>query len=276
MLVMNYKVYSGEIQEIDLLQHKMVINTISPHSYTVAKTDNVFRESLHQSDILLPDGYGFVWAVDVLCNKKIKRIAGWDMHNYLLRQLQKEGGKVFYMGSRQNTLNEIEKRLKKEYPSVKMESYSPPYNPEFSPEENEEIVNRINQFAPDVLFVGMTAPKQEKWLHQNKHLLNVMTMCCIGAVFDFYAGTITRSGPFWIHHGLEWLPRFAREPRRLWKRVFISIPVFMTDVYLYKFGLKRTFEDLKIKRTKIMPLVPPFAPESKKKIKIPNLHDVNV
>ena len=272
MLVMNYRVYSGEIQGIDLTKHRMIVNTISPHSYTAAKKDYVFREALLQSDILLPDGYGIVWAVNKLFNKKINRIAGADMHDYLLRQLQEKGGKVFYMGSKQNTLNKIEHRLKKEYPSVKMESFSPPYKPEFSQAENEEIINKINQFAPDVLFVGMTAPKQEKWLHENKHLLNVMTMCCIGAVFDFYSGTVTRSGPFWINHGLEWLPRFVREPRRLWRRIFISIPVFMIDVFLYKFGIKRSYENIAIKHSTITPVSPQLVPqpgkESKKKAAI--------
>jgi N-acetylglucosaminyldiphosphoundecaprenol N-acetyl-beta-D-mannosaminyltransferase len=238
MLVMNYQVYSGEIEGIELNKRQIVVNTISPHSYTVAKADDEFRNALHQSDILLPDGYGIVWAMKVLFNEKVKRIAGFDMHNYLLQKLHNEGGKVFYMGSRPDTLNKIEKCLNKEYPSIKMGSFSPPYKQKFSAEENEEIIDKINQFAPDVLFVGMTAPKQEKWVNEHKHRLDVMTICCIGAVFDFYAGTIKRSGPFWIAHGMEWLPRFLREPFRLWKRIFIAIPIFMMDVYLYKFGIK--------------------------------------
>jgi len=243
MLVMNFQVYSGEIEEIELNQRKMVINTISPHSYTVAKTDDAFRNALHQSDILLPDGHGIVWAMKVLFNINVKRIAGFDMHDYLLRDLDRKGGKVFYMGSRSDTLNKIELRLRNEYPSISMESFSPPYKHKFSAKENEEIVTRINKFTPDVLFVGMTAPKQEKWVHEHKNQLDVMTICCIGAVFDFYAGTIKRSGPFWIAHGMEWLPRFLREPIRLWRRIFVAIPIFMMDVYLYKFGIK-SFENL--------------------------------
>ena len=239
MLVMHYQVYSGLIQEIDYTKQGMVINTISPHSYTVAKTDHVFRNALLKSDILLPDGHGIVWAVNELFHERIKRIAGSDMHDHLLKQLQEKGGKVFYLGSKQDTLTKIEHRLNKDFPAIKMDSYSPPYKPKFSPEENEEMINRINEFAPDVLFVGMTAPKQEKWIHENKHLLNAKIMCCIGAVFDFYAGTVKRSGPFWINHGLEWLPRFIRNPRRLWRRIFIAIPAFMSDVFLYKLKINR-------------------------------------
>lgn len=236
---MHYEVYSGAIEDIDLTNDQTVITTISPHSYTVAKSDQLFKESLHQSDILLPDGYGIVWAVERLFNKKIGRIAGADMHNYLLQRLQKKGGKVFYMGSKQSTLDKINHRLKKDFPSIRMESYSPPYKPLFSKGENTEIIHRINLFAPDVLFVGMTAPKQEKWVHKHKHLVKVPIICSIGAVFDFYSGTVKRSEPFWIRHGLEWLPRFVREPRRMWRRVFISMPVFIRDVYLYKFKILR-------------------------------------
>ena len=73
----------------------------------------------------------------------------------------------------------------------------------------------------------MTAPKQEKWVHQHRDKLNVPLICPVGAVFDFYAGTVQRSGEFWIRMGLEWLPRLLREPKRLWKSNFVSTPLFL-------------------------------------------------
>ena len=89
------------------------------------------------------------------------------------------------------------------------------------------MISAVNSFAPDALFVGMTAPKQEKWVHEHRDRLNAPLICPVGAVFDFYAGTVRRSGEFWIRMGLEWLPRLIREPKRLWRRNFISTPLFL-------------------------------------------------
>ena len=97
------------------------------------------------------------------------------------------------------------------------------------------MCNHINSFKPDVLFVGMTAPKQEKWVYQYQNMLNVNNICSIGAVFDFYAGNIKRSSRFWISIGLEWLPRFLKEPKRLFYRNFVSTPKFILDVFWLKF-----------------------------------------
>ena len=87
-----------------------------------------------------------------------------------------------------------------------------------------------------MLFIAMTAPKQEKWLNKHRDHIDVNIICSIGAVFDFYAGTVERSSQFWIDNHLEWLPRLFMEPERLWKRNFISTPLFLWDILIYKFG----------------------------------------
>jgi N-acetylglucosaminyldiphosphoundecaprenol N-acetyl-beta-D-mannosaminyltransferase len=137
---------------------------------------------------------------------------------------------VFYLGASQNTLNLIEKRIQKEFSNIRMGSYSPPYKSEFSAADTNAMIGAVNNFKPDFLFVGMTAPKQEKWVFANKDSLDATVITSIGAVFDFYAGTVKRSSPFWIKIGLEWLPRLVREPKRLWKRNFISTPLFLLDL----------------------------------------------
>ena len=109
--------------------------------------------------------------------------------------------------------------------------YSPPFKEVFSEEENRAMIEAVNRAGPDVLWVGMTAPKQEKWIYQNKDRLNVKFIGAIGAVFDFYAGTVKRPHPWFLDHGLEWLPRLLGEPRRLWKRMFVSAPLFMARVF---------------------------------------------
>ncbi len=231
--IINSKVYTAALEELPLNQ-KCIINTINPHSYCVAKKDTVFTEALLSSDVLLPDGAGIVLAAKVLEGKTISKIAGADIHQYLLEQAQLKGQKVFYLGAAQNTLDLIEKRIRKEFPNIQVASYSPPYKAEFSAHDTLEMLQKANAFNPDILFVGMTAPKQEKWVFENKDEINANTIVSIGAVFDFFAGTVKRSSPFWIKLGLEWLPRLLRDPKRLWKRNFVSTPTFLFDLFTAK------------------------------------------
>lgn len=234
MKIMNYEVFVDELDAIDL-ETKKVVNTINPHSYVTAKNDVLFEEALRDSDFLIPDGSGIVLAAKQINKKVIKKIAGADLHKFLLEKMNNHGGKVFYVGASQNTLDKIEEKIKKEYPGIKVQSYSPPFKPEFSSEDNDLIVAKINTFIPDILFIGMTAPKQEKWLHQHKKELDFKVASCIGAVFDFYAGTVERPGQFWINVHLEWFLRLLREPKRLWRRNFLSTPLFLIDIIKYKF-----------------------------------------
>jgi len=214
------------------VEKQTIINTINPHSYCVAKKDDLFRKALRQAEILIPDGFGIVLAAKMICRQRIARIAGSDIHQRFLDDAQRKSLKVFYLGSSERTLQRIAERVNMEYPSIQVNTYSPPYKPVFSGEENLEMIRIVNNFAPDILFVGMTAPKQEKWVHEHKAALNVKVICAIGAVFDFYAGTVHRPGIFWQRIGLEWMPRLICEPRRLWRRTLISMPLFLLDVLI--------------------------------------------
>ena len=233
MKIMNYEVLTDNLDSLDLITKK-VVNTINPHSYITAKYDKLFKDALNDSDILIPDGSGIILAAKMINKRKINKIAGADFHSFLLMKMNEKKGKVFYMGSAQNTLDKIEERVKKEYPNITIQSYSPPFKSEFSKKENDDIINAINQFSPDVLFVGMTAPKQEKWLHAHKNRLTFNIASSIGAVFDFYAGTIKRPSQIWIDLHLEWLFRLINEPKRLWKRNFVSSPLFLLEILKLK------------------------------------------
>ena len=215
-----------------------IINCVNPHSYVIAKNDLHFNNALKSSDVLLPDGIGIVWACKWLLKKEISKISGSDLHDFLLKYALKNSLKIFYVGSSQDTLDKIKVRLNIEFPTLKAGFHSPPFSAEFSRDENYDIISSINKFAPDILFVGMTAPKQEKWVYDNESKINATTICCIGAVFDFYAGTIKRPHSFWIKMGLEWLIRLLKEPRRLARRNFISTPIFIFDVFKEKFSSK--------------------------------------
>ena len=224
------KVYANDLSELSLFKTKQIINTINPHSYCEAKKDQFFSQALNESNVLLPDGTGIVLATKVLNGKVIKKIAGADMHQFLLEEAALKKLTIFYLGASENTLSLIKTKIKKEFPPITVNTYSPPYKSEFSKEDNVKMIAAVNKCKPDILFVGMTAPKQEKWVHTNNTFLDVKVITCIGAVFDFYAGTVKRSSPFWIKLGLEWLPRLLREPKRLWKRNFVSTPLFLWDL----------------------------------------------
>jgi N-acetylglucosaminyldiphosphoundecaprenol N-acetyl-beta-D-mannosaminyltransferase len=227
---LGYSIFTGRLSELPLEKFK-VINTINPHSYYISRSDKTFSESLLNSDLLLPDGQGIVLAAKVLLKKKISRITGSDIHEHMLKKANEMNWTVFYLGSSDNTLSLIEKRLQKEYPSIKFCGFSPPFKEEFDSDDNSKILQQINEAKPDILFIGMTAPKQEKWSYSFKDKLKVKHILSIGAVFDFYAGTVKRPGKVWQKMGLEWLPRLIGEPARLWKRNFVSTPYFLFAIF---------------------------------------------
>lgn len=138
---------------------------------------------------------------------------------------------VMFMGSSQKVLDLIVKQAAKVYPHLKIVTYSPPYKPEFSEEDNKAIIDAINAVNPDLLWIGMTAPKQEKWTFSHWNKLNIHChVGTIGAVFDFFAGTVERAPVWWQRHGLEWLYRLLKEPKRMWRRYIIGNALFLFNV----------------------------------------------
>ena len=223
--VLGYNVLKSPLSELDFSK-KTVINTINQYSYCIAEEDPKFKEALQKSDILLPDGIAIV-ASAILCRKgKLQKIAGADLHQYVLEELDKKSGSCFYLGSSNSTLKNIKDRVASEFPNIRVTTYSPPYKAVFSDEDNTAMINAVNESNSDVVFIGMTAPKQEKWSLDFQSQLNTKLVCTIGAVFDFYAGTINRPSKIWINLGLEWFVRFVKEPKRLWQRYFYYGPIF--------------------------------------------------
>lgn len=232
--LMGYRI-ATEVPDVSFTS-STIINTINPHSYVVAERNAAFKRSLQESDILLPDGIGIVYAARILKGQAIPRITGPDFHLHLLDKLNKNAESCFYMGSSEETLKNIKERLKRDYQNIHFDYYSPPFKETFSKEDNRKMIAAVNQFQPDVLFVGMTAPKQEQWVYQHKNEIDANVICSVGAAFDFFAGTRQRSAEIWKETGLEWLSRFFREPQRLWKRSLISVPQFLKEVAKHKFN----------------------------------------
>ena len=220
-------------------QGKVLINTINAHSYNTALKDPLFAEALQKGDVLIPDGASIVMACRWLKAKSqpTERIAGWDLFELEMERLNRKGGKCFFMGSSEKVLGLIREKAARVYPDITVETYSPPYKPEFSEEDNRAIIHAINTAKPDLLWIGMTAPKQEKWTYTHWNELDIDCHCGnIGAVFDFFAGTVERAPKWWQEHSLEWLYRLMKEPRRMWRRYIIGNALFLLNVAKEKFN----------------------------------------
>ena len=226
-----------------LPEGKLLINTVNAHSYNTARKDSLFAEALMNGDVLIPDGVSIVKACKWIKAKSLpkERIAGWDLFSFEMEKLERESEElrtkseeskiVMFMGSSQKVLDLIVKRAAEVYPHLKVVAYSPPYKPEFSDEDNKAIIDAINAANPDLLWIGMTAPKQEKWTYSHWNELNIHChVGTIGAVFDFFAGTVERAPIWWQEHGLEWLYRLIKEPKRMWRRYIIGNALFLWNM----------------------------------------------
>ena len=224
---------------------KTLINTINAHSYNTAQTDEAFAEALSKGDYLIADGASIVKACRWLKAKSQpkERIAGWDLFSFEMDNLERKSEKlkaksekclrVMFFGSSEKVLSLIRERAAVDYPNLEVVTYSPPYKPEFSDEDNQAMIKVINNADPDLLWIGMTAPKQEKWTYSHWDELNIHCHCgTIGAVFDFYAGTVKRAPLGWQRNSLEWLYRLLMEPQRMWRRYIIGNAKFL--YYIYK------------------------------------------
>lgn len=217
----------------NLSDNKLLINTINAHSYNTALKDRLFAEALTKGDVLIPDGASIVIACKWLKAKSQpkERIAGWDLFVYEMEKLNARGGKCFFMGSSEKVLALIKAKAAEVYPNITVEMYSPPYKPEFTEEDNRAIIDVINKAKPDLLWIGMTAPKQEKWAYTHWNELDINCHCgTIGAVFDFFAGTVKRAPIWWQEHSLEWLYRLLKEPKRMWRRYIIGNTQFIINI----------------------------------------------
>ena len=237
----------GSKAELALLpEGKLLINTINAHSFNTAKKDKLFAEALTNGDALIPDGVSIVKACRWIKAKSQpkERIAGWDLFEFEMNKLEQLGVRnkelgvsrsrpltVMFMGSSQKVLDLIMKRAAEVYPHLKVVTYSPPYKPEFSDEDNKAIIDAINAADSDLLWIGMTAPKQEKWTYTHWKELNIHChVGTIGAVFDFFAATVERAPMWWQEHGLEWLYRLLKEPQRMWRRYIIGNALFLWNM----------------------------------------------
>ena len=241
----------------DIPDGKVLINTINAHSYNLAQKDLLFAEALctasNQSatvsnncvKYLIPDGASILLACRFLkakCQPK-ERIAGWDLFSFEMDRINKSEKvphskpRVMFLGSSDKILALIRERAAIDYPNMDIVTYSPPFKQEFSEEDNRAMIQAVNDADPDLLWIGMTANKQEKWAYS--HWNDLIISCHVGnvgAVFDFYARSTPRAPQWWQEHYLEWFYRLLQDPKRMWRRYLIGNNLFIWFILKEKFG----------------------------------------
>jgi N-acetylglucosaminyldiphosphoundecaprenol N-acetyl-beta-D-mannosaminyltransferase len=216
-------------------KHSNYVTYTNAHVAVLAKKDEHLKKAINDAYIALPDGMSIVVSSKIKGIKCIEKSSGPDMMDLIIKNGIEKGYTHFFYGSTQSTLNLLEKKLRQKYDKIKiLGMYTPPFR-KLTNDEDEEIIRLINDISPDCIWIGLGAPKQELWMHEHYAKINRGVMFGVGAAFDFHAGTVKRA-PIWMQKNcLEWLFRLIREPKRLWKRYFITN--FMFLFYLIEFGI---------------------------------------
>ncbi|MDI6704120.1 MAG: WecB/TagA/CpsF family glycosyltransferase [bacterium] len=197
--------------------------------------DEEFREIYKNASMVLPDGVPLLWAGRFLGTPLKEKVSGSDLFPALCKVSSEKGYRLFFLGSTDHVLKKVCKILKSRYPNLKITgAYAPSFKIMENKKENEEIIRMIKSKRPDILFVGLGAPKQERWIYRNLKRINVPVSIGIGISFDYMAGEIRRA-PKWMQRiGLEWFYRLLQEPKRLWKRYLIDDMKFFYYILLQK------------------------------------------
>lgn len=209
------------------------------HAAIAAHQSMEFRCMLDQADLIVPDGIGLVRVAQCKGASIQGRVAGTDLMNAFFARTKSMDVSHFFLGDTEETLKRLTTKLERTYTGLTIAgTCSPPFRP-LTSVEDEAIVHMINQASPDVLWVALGLPKQERWIFEHRHRLNVPLVLGVGAAFKFLAGTVRRAPERVGHLGFEWLWRFAHEPRRLWRRVMIDAPQFVGLASLDVTGLRK-------------------------------------
>ncbi len=201
---------------------------VAVHAVTVAQSDPEMRRALLDSTLTVPDGMPLVWAANMLGENLDNRVYGPElMSRYSDRCAESDHRVWLYGGRDQGSLVQLALSMRRKHPGIKIVGgYSPPFR-DLTEEEETALAAQINAQKPDVLWVGIGVPKQEKWMARMRERLDVPVMCAVGAAFDFHAGRISQA-PNWMQdRGLEWTYRIAQEPRRLLPRYLYYNPRFL-------------------------------------------------
>jgi N-acetylglucosaminyldiphosphoundecaprenol N-acetyl-beta-D-mannosaminyltransferase len=226
--------YEGAMDVMDTMvarRERGYVIAAAVHAVMVGRDDPEMREALLDSTLTVPDGMPVVWAANWLGENLPDRVYGPElMRRYNDRCAHLRHRVWLYGGRDQGSLVQLALSMRRKHPGIHVVGgYSPPFRA-LTPEEEDAIVEQINEARPDVLWVGIGVPKQEKWMARMRERLEVPVMCGVGAAFDFHAGRVSQAPDWMQERGLEWTYRIAQEPRRLLPRYLYYNPRFMAAI----------------------------------------------
>ncbi len=242
--VLGVRVHAVQIPDVIALMEQWIagrekchyVAVTGMHGVTVAQEDPSFREVLNSADLVVPDGMPLVWIGRRRGYPLKRRVYGPEL---MATFCQQTGAKYrhYLYGGLPGIPERLAAVLQERYGVDVVGTHSPPFRP-LTPEEDAAIVEHIHSVRPDVLWVGISTPKQERWMYEHRHVLDVPVLLGVGAAFDILSGR-TKEAPLWMReHGLQWLHRLLSEPRRLWRRYLVGGSKFAWWVLQEELGIR--------------------------------------
>jgi N-acetylglucosaminyldiphosphoundecaprenol N-acetyl-beta-D-mannosaminyltransferase len=209
------------------------------HGVSEAQSDAEFRRILNRAFLCTPDGMPLVWVGRWQGQSQMDRVYGPDLMLAVMELSEKTGWRHFFYGGANGTAQMLKSKLALRFPKLRIVGVlEPPFRP-LTPDEEQELRQELRLAQPDIMWVGLSTPKQERFMAQYLEQLDATLMVGVGAAFDFLAGKV-RQAPKWMQRaGLEWFFRLCCEPRRLWKRYFKNNPLFMARLFCQLSGLRK-------------------------------------
>jgi len=209
------------------------------HGVMESQQDEHLRHIHNQAGLVTPDGMPLVWLSRLKGHRHVDRVYGPDLMLALCEQSVARGYRHFFYGGEGGVPEQLAANLQLRFPGLQVAGiHSPPFRP-LTREEDEQVAQMLNQAAPDIVWVGLSTPKQERWMAAHVGRVEAPVFIGVGAAFDFLAGR-KRQAPRWMQrNGLEWLFRLLTEPRRLWRRYLVNNPLFVLLVLAQALGLRR-------------------------------------
>lgn len=208
----------------------LLVTALAVHGLTVAASDAEIGTAIQSFDVVTPDGQPVRWALNLLHGVGLEdRVYGPELMLRVCAAAEREGVGIYLYGSRSTVLDGLRTRLQARFPRLRIAGWRASRFRPSTAEEDADDVRDILSSGAGIVFVGLGCPRQERWAYEHRNLIP-RPMICVGAAFDFHAGTV-RQAPSWMQaRGLEWLFRLAMEPRRLWKRYLTTNPKFVALV----------------------------------------------
>jgi N-acetylglucosaminyldiphosphoundecaprenol N-acetyl-beta-D-mannosaminyltransferase len=209
------------------------------HGISEAQSDQGFHRILNNAFLCTPDGMPLVWVGRLQGQKQMGRVYGPDLMLLVMQASEQHGWRHFFYGGANGTAEALREKLVEKFPSLQVVgTYEPPFRP-LNPAEQAALAEAVRQSRPDMMWIGLSTPKQERFMAEYLPKLDVTLMFGVGAAFDFHAGRV-RQAPRWMQRsGLEWFFRLCCEPKRLWKRYFKNNPLFVARIFCQFTGLKK-------------------------------------